>query len=166
MNLEELIKSNTVEDYCILNNEELSNKLDVSLSTIKRGLNTLKDKGIISIEGNRKARKIRVHQSTSSLGSVTVEIVNNEEERELNKRADLGRIDEKYHEVFNTDWNAGSRSTMDSYNRNRILQLFYEFHSTHDEIPMVEGRKEILKEEVGDKLIELNNETKELINSL
>ena len=58
MDLIEMIKENMVEDKCRLTNQGLSEGLDVSLSTIKRRLKVLVDKGDIRIEGGGKTRKI------------------------------------------------------------------------------------------------------------
>ena len=42
--------------------------------------------------------------------------------------------DDKYNEIWSTDWNKGGQSTMIWYERNRIASLWKEYHSLKDEI--------------------------------
>jgi biotin operon repressor len=143
MNLLEIIKENLVEDECLLTNNELSERLDVSVSSIKRKLNTLEEEGKIIIKGSGKARKLYYRPSTGSTGSLAYDIFSSTGSDTIltgsnitstgsdtisTGSVDLSSIPEKYHPIFTTDWNEGSRSTMNWKQRLEIHKLFLEYN--------------------------------------
>lgn len=78
MDLLKIIKENRVDGKCNLTDEGLSKKLSISISTIKRVLKGLVDKGVISIEGGGETRKITI----STKEKTNMEILEDDKDRE------------------------------------------------------------------------------------
>ena len=125
----EVIKSNLVDDVCILSNSEISDLLDISMRSVSRHLKSLKDEGVIDTDGQTTDRKIFFKSKEVSIDRYqfnSIEISGST--ATVSTTFDLDMIPSKYHEVFTTDWQTGSKSTLDIKDRLRIHNLFLEYY--------------------------------------